>query len=147
MSIILTKVTWYSRLLAVIFFLIGFPILTFYIGTVYEATKISLETYGATVVAPASSISKLSASEDAQASPVATTLLSSGIHGTVPHAEGSIIVKKGGSLITESTVPASGKFLLFLDPGTYTLSSDSNAFAQATVVVKANMMASIMLSQ
>jgi hypothetical protein len=36
------KVTWYSRLLALILFLLVIPVLTFYIGTQYEKTVIVL---------------------------------------------------------------------------------------------------------
>ncbi|MEA2715584.1 MAG: hypothetical protein QOG91_612 [Candidatus Parcubacteria bacterium] len=44
MKIVWNKVTWFSKLAAVIFFLLIVPILTFYIGRQYEKT---VETYGA----------------------------------------------------------------------------------------------------
>lgn len=33
------KVTWYSKLAAIVFFLAVFPMLTFYIGMKYEETR------------------------------------------------------------------------------------------------------------
>jgi len=44
MSIQFNKVTWYSKLLAIILFIGVIPTLTFYIGTQYEKTRIFLET-------------------------------------------------------------------------------------------------------
>ena len=148
MSIVLTRVTWYSRLLAVIFFIFGLPILTFYLGSQYEETKLSLESYGVSTIAPQSTVTTLAPTKtntqtNTQASPAVAL---SGIQGKTS-ATGSIIVKKGTTVITETMIPKNGSFVFFLDPGTYTLSSSNKTFNEATIIVKARMMASVTLSQ
>ena len=45
MTIVWNKVTWYSKLLAAIFFIFVVPILTFYIGKEYERTRLAVEAY------------------------------------------------------------------------------------------------------
>lgn len=163
MNIVWNRVTWYSRLLAVIFFVIVMPILAFYIGTIYEETKLSLETTAFSVVAPQSTVSTITDVTNTQRSegtPV-TTPTPSGIQGilkekpcldtdpTCADSHTVIIVKGNQGIVTQTTVPANGKFVLYLDPGTYMLSpsADSFMFASQTVVVKDHGMTTVSLAR
>lgn len=43
MKIVLNEVTWYSKLAAILFFLLAVPVLCFYVGTQYQLEKTTLE--------------------------------------------------------------------------------------------------------
>ncbi len=137
MTIVWNTVTWYSKLLAAIFFIFAVPVLTFYIGKEYENTRLTIQSYEQIpyVQEETDSVLPIPAeqSDIKQSSTPATT---SGIYGEarirVSCSDASLCEKKPyqgylsvrderGTVVTTTETRNDGKFFLLLPPGTYTL--------------------------
>jgi hypothetical protein len=140
MALVWHKVTWYSKLLALLFFLIVFPILTFCLGRQYQDTMFYLnEVSKINVVEMPKSrepiLKKSSFGGTASALPL------SGVEGVVtigptcpvqsvgdsacddkPISAHLVILDNGGRKITETVSRKDGTFTLFLYPGEYVIS-------------------------
>lgn len=138
MTLVWNKVTWYSKLLAAIFFIFVVPILTFYIGKEYENTRLSLKAYENVPYIQTESDSVLpipaEQSDVKQSSKPTTT---SGIYGEAKISttckndtecvqkpyQGHLSVRDAsGEVVTTTETRDDGKFFLLLPPGEYTLS-------------------------
>ncbi len=125
-KIVWNKVTWYSKLLAAIFFIFVIPVLTFKIGTEYAYTKILLQSF------------TIQSIPSAQVQSVNTSGVESGIftHVTTvsPSCEtqsaceeriytGQIVIKAmDGKTVATTKVRKDGNFFALLSPGSYKVS-------------------------
>jgi hypothetical protein len=110
MNIEWDRVTWYSKFAAVIFFILILPIWTFYIGRQYQATINYLE------MTDSGSYSLT----------IGTSTKHSGIKA-VRGEENSkaknhfVIEDSRGNVVTETVANPRGSFMVFLNPGNYTI--------------------------
>jgi hypothetical protein len=127
MHIVWNKVTWYSKLAAVIFFIAVFPTLTFYIGREYQ------ETVG--ILSTKSETQKVVVSANSEE-------IDSGIYGIVykkgtPFQGGLRITSKTSNVIVETTPNSDGNFFILLPAGDYTISStDSSSKKEQDVSIQ-----------
>lgn len=131
MAIVWNKVTWYSKLLAAIFFIFIVPAITFYVGKAYEFTQAQINALKVvnTTTEP-DSVEAIPPDQLAleSGSPASVT---SGIYGEAfignsPY-NGHLAVKDiSGKVITITKVRDDGKFLLVLRPGSYELEAMSS---------------------
>lgn len=143
MTIVWNKVTWYSKLLAAIFFIFVVPIITFYIGKAYENTRLSIKAFENTPYIQSEGDGVLpipvEQSDIIQSSKTATN---SGIFGEAkigtscvseencnqkPYRGNLSIRDSEGNIITTTETREDGKFFLLLPPGTYTLAVVTSA--------------------
>jgi hypothetical protein len=168
MAIVWNRVTWYSKLLAAIFFIFVIPILTFYIGQKYEETRLELSAYKTSqlpvdrdgIVPFVNKASNDSAS--------ALGALTSGIYGiatvgpTCPVErvdnpcpdkpyQGFLIVKDNQNrVITTTKVRDNGRFFFLLPPGQYEISTTSDrpmpSMEPANILVQKNLITRVTLT-
>lgn len=142
MTIVWNKVTWYSKLLAALFFIFVMPVIAFYIGNEYGVTRQTLKQYQSAVLNPSGSIvvplpSNVQPSND---SALATPLGLTGVSGIAmlgpkcpaqakgqncsndPYIGTLEVYGSDGKTVTQTKTRTDGKFVLFLDPGTYAIS-------------------------
>ena len=144
MSIQWNHVTWYSKLGALILFIIVVPAITFIIGKEYQKTIDVLEQ---------SELSDFKETKEVwnQSNNASVAPVDSGISGTVIKKECKsvdpkvcnnlatpLIVKTiKGKTVTHTVSRNDGKFLLLLPPDTYQISSMKNKSAATNVTVEA----------
>jgi hypothetical protein len=142
MTIVWNKVTWYSKLLAALFFIFVMPVLAFYIGNEYGSTKQELKQDQSAVLSPTGS-TVMPIPPDVQAqndSALATPLGLTGVSGVAmlgpkcsaqttaqncsnnPYFGTLEVYGNDGKTVTQTKTRTDGKFVLFLDPGTYAIS-------------------------
>lgn len=135
--IVWTRVTWYSKLLAAVFFIFLFPALTFFLGKEYAYTEKALENQ----TPSAQSFSQEDRSGFSR----------SGIAGQVLYEDGqpfqgSLLVYQENNIVTETIVRADGKFLLFLEVGEYTLAPQEESLGPLPVLVEPHTISHITIS-
>ena len=136
MTIVWNQVTWYSKLLAAIFFIFVVPLITFHIGKEYEKTQLIVQQVNTNI--------PVLEEDDIEPIPEEMAIQSgdqnSGIYGeakigpTCPVErvnepcpdkpyQGHLAVRDSkGVVVTTTETRSDGKFLLMLPPGKYTLS-------------------------
>lgn len=143
MAIVWNKVTWYSKLLAVLFFIVILPIWIIYMKQQYESAMYAIEISNKIDVVSSSTIEKEATGEKKGA---LTSAVYSGVKGistigpTCPAIkEGDptcedkpfsayIIVKNNsGKVVTQTISRPDGLFALVLEPGTYTIEKAGGA--------------------
>jgi hypothetical protein len=142
--IIWTRVTWYSKLLAAIFFVFLFPALTFFLGKEYAYTEGILENQS-------NSIEKIE-EETQKATEASVRISRSGITGQALYADGqpfqgNLTAYEENRIITQTLVRPDGKFLLFLNPGEYTLTSNEGSLTPLPVLVEAHVISHVTISE
>lgn len=140
MKIVWNKVTWYSKLVAILFFIFIVPIIVFYIGKEYGQTQEMVNQYQSSVITPSDSII-MPIPKNVQLQATTTPVINNltGVSGiatlgptcpvqvagqTCPDSPyiGTLIVSgNNGKTITTTRTRPDGKFVLFLDAGTYTI--------------------------
>lgn len=126
MNIQWNKVTWYSKLLAAIFFIFALPVITFYVGREYEETKKQLEEYEVLEAQIGQdTISPLTDKEGAAS--VTSAIPTSGLYAKAMQEGktyvGYIAIEDSlGRIITTTKTRNDGHFFLLLPPGSYTVS-------------------------
>jgi hypothetical protein len=140
MVLVWNKVTWYSKLLAVIFFLCVLPVWTFFMGRWYEEAVLYNSMYEE-VETPIehTNVTKNSASDAKKVVPVASaSTIQSGIKGittigpTCPVQKTNdescndkafsahlVVTDSKGKKVTETITSKDGSFTFYLEPNTY----------------------------
>lgn len=129
MTIVWNKVTWYSKLLAAIFFIFVVPAVTFHIGKTYEATRIEIASYSnPTSVTETDSINAMPQNMDLSttASSVNSGIYGVALIGETPYAGHLAIKDMKGNVVTTTKTRTDGRFFLLLQPGNYEISAISS---------------------
>jgi len=133
MRILWNKVTWYSKCGALFFFLVIFPIITFYIGREYQKT-----------------IEVLSLVQNSASVPLAYTKENpTGLQVRVykkgvPFAQGIRIHNTATKEIIETLPNEEGMFTIFIPAGTYSLSTiDGDGVSKTVTITKDSLVQTI----
>lgn len=128
-KIVWNKVTWYSKLLAAIFFIFVVPLITFKIGTEYAYTRAQLKSY--TVVpnekgtkSKGQTTIRQDANTESGIFAQVTTAISCAQKSACEEKPytGQIIIKRvNGEIATMTEVRKDGSFFALLTPGSYTI--------------------------
>ncbi len=150
MNIIWNKVTWYSKLLAALFFIFVVPALTFYIGKQYEQTKDALKSAGVqTIPIDRDGIEPMVASPSNSKTNAGSGIFGSAMIANEPF-KGFISVRTSkGKPVTTTKIRENGRFFLLLEPGSYELNAVSNDPMPSTeptdIAVEKNVIAKVII--
>ncbi len=128
MNIQWNTVTWYSKLAALLFFLIVFPMIAFGIGREYQKT-VQFLAYTTKPTQPQNT--------------EAAKKQYSGIRGTT-NPESLVAIKHENGGYSETVSNSDGSFIIFLNPGTYVVKTPQ---AETEVEVTTGTMSKITLIQ